>query len=131
MNTEELLALVSPKKYDKKKWYYMACTECGWHGPSGEADGFDPIGDTGDYDDGYCPECSADLMDLEMIEPYLKALHDRLRRLAAGEVWPVRKCEFCAVELSDRKDFVPHMCMCSSCWAEYEEHAKSEGREDG
>lgn len=38
--------------------YYTAyCERCGWFGSSRLLNGGDPIADTGDYDDCYCPVC--------------------------------------------------------------------------
>ena len=50
------------KKYTEEelKTYWIArCPECGWVGLSRDCNGFEQIGITGDYDDGYCPKCGS------------------------------------------------------------------------
>lgn len=44
---------------EKKRYWHARCEECGWQGLSCDCDGFGPIGDTGDFDDGYCPKCES------------------------------------------------------------------------
>lgn len=41
------------------KYFMVTCDNCGWIGSSGHLDGGEPIADTGDYNDCYCPSCGA------------------------------------------------------------------------
>lgn len=52
------LSYTEASKSDKESGYYTAqCNECGWFGTSRLLLGGGQIGDTGDYDDVYCPVC--------------------------------------------------------------------------
>jgi len=61
------------RKYTKaelKKYWIARCPECGWKGLSRDCNGFAPIADTGDYDDGTCPRCTVGIVEpVEDIKP--------------------------------------------------------------
>lgn len=44
---------------EKREYWHARCEECGWDGLTVDCEGFGPIADTGDYDDGYCPRCNS------------------------------------------------------------------------
>lgn len=56
---------IAPESYkeelseeDQEEDYYLAkCNKCGWYGSSRFLLGGEPIADTGDYNDVYCPIC--------------------------------------------------------------------------
>ena len=50
-------AIILGTEEDLQEYWIAKCPRCGWVGLSGNCEGGDPIGDTGDYDDCYCPKC--------------------------------------------------------------------------
>lgn len=44
-------------------YYGCKCVKCGWIGSSETAGGGEPLADTGDFDDVYCPKCGGELDD--------------------------------------------------------------------
>lgn len=87
---------------EELKRYWMArCPECGWKGLSCDCGGFGPLGESGDYDDGYCPNCDSTIGDArdEPIRPLLWfwraiTLWRHRRRWAEERYWRRREKEW-------------------------------------
>ncbi len=43
----------------KQKYFSVQCNLCGWEGCSCECKGGEPLADTGDFNEYFCPECGA------------------------------------------------------------------------
>lgn len=51
------LELPPPTRPAPEPYWLCRCPTCKWRGHSGEADGGDPMADTGDFNDVVCPVC--------------------------------------------------------------------------
>jgi len=71
---------------EMKTYWIARCPKCGWKGLSRDCDGFEQIGLTGDYDDGYCPRCGSIIEpDDEVSRTILKWVYRHLT------FWTIRK----------------------------------------